>query len=55
MSQEDLADDTLTQSYICFLEGGKREIGMSQFVLLSMKLQMKPKELLPEVVEKTGI
>lgn len=52
MSQEDLADDTLTQSHISFLESGKREIGMSRFILLARKLQMEPWELLREVVER---
>lgn len=52
MSQKDLANGTLTQSHISFLESGKREIGMSRFILLARKLQMEPWELLRAVVER---
>lgn len=54
MSQEEIADDTLTQSHISMLERGQREIGMGRFVKLARKLKMEPDELLRAVVKKMG-
>ncbi len=54
MSQEEIADDTLTQSHLSMLERGLREIGMGRFVKLARKLKMEPDELLRAVMEKMG-
>lgn len=52
MSQEDLADDSLTQSHVSMLESGKRDVGVTRFIILARRLDVEPWELMREVVKR---
>lgn len=55
LTQTDLeGDEEFDHSYISLLERAERQVGLRGILHLSHKLQMKPQDLIAEVVKRLG-